>query len=56
MKWIVNNKTRAAGAATIILGMLAPVLPDSVTLGMNSLIGLLMGTVVWNTVTPVKKA
>jgi len=55
LDWAANNKTRAAGIASVLIGWLALIVPEPITTGLNQILGLVLGTVVWNTVTPVRK-
>lgn len=53
--WIKGNPTRAAGIAAVIIGWLGLIVPEAFTTGLSTILGIIMGTTVWNSVTPVKK-
>ena len=55
VRWIQTNPTRAAGIATILIGWLGLAVPAEITTGLNTILGILTGTVVWGAVSPVTK-
>lgn len=55
VRWARNNPTRAAGIIAVLIGWLGLAVPDEITAGLNTILGILTGTVVWGAVSPVKK-
>lgn len=55
VNWVKGNPTRAAGISAVIIGWMGLILPDAFTTGLSTILGIVMGTTVWNAVTPVKK-
>ena len=55
LTWIKTNPTRAAGITSVLIGWLGLVLPEAFTTGLSTILGIILGTTVWNSVTPVKK-
>jgi len=52
--WIRTNPTRAAGIAAVLIGWVGMIVPEGITTGLNTILGIVMGTVVWGSVTPVR--
>ena len=54
--WVVNNPTRVAAIAMILIGWLALIsVPPMVIGGLGTIVGILTGSVVWGAVTPIHK-
>lgn len=53
--WCRANPTRVSALAAVVVGWVGLVVPEEVTAGLATLVGVFTGTVVWGAVTPVKK-
>ena len=56
LAWVKQNPTRAVGVVGVLIGMLGLIVPVVITTGLTTMLGIVTGTVVWNSVTPVVKS